>query len=405
MTGPRRTVVLAAALLGAGCAPAARQEPAPVLVTVVPGDTAAPADTVRVARIPFPAGPLPIVETPAALRRGVRVCAGGDVLLGNNLDTTWAVHRRVPPHPDPVQLLEPLRPLVRDADIVLLNVEGAIGEGPTPPKCRPGSRSCYAFRQSPAAANALRQLAGGAQFVGNVANNHAMDAGRAGFETTQRHLLAAGAHVTGADTLPTVVATDRGDTVAFLGFSTFAAGPDARDLDGVRRHVSRVAGRYPRLILTVHIGAEGVAAQRTRDAAETFLGEDRGNPVAFARTAVAAGASAVIGHGPHVLRAAEWQGDAIVVYSLGNLLTYGPFSLAEPLNRGAIVCVSLDAAGRVTAAAIRATWQVPPGIVAPDPTGRAAWLVDSLSALDFPQTGVRVVSEAGLERRGPLRVP
>ncbi len=65
----------------------------------------------------------------------------------------------------------------------------------------------------------------------------------------------------------------------------------------------------------------------------------------------------------------------------------------------------MDAAGRVTTAAIRATRQVPPGIVAPDPTGRAAWLVDSLSALDFPQTGVRVVSEAVLERRGPLRIP
>src|SRR5687768_3470158 len=89
-----------------------------------------------------------------ALRRAsLRVCAGGDVTLGTNLDTTWAVRNsarggpRIQPLPDPAMLLRPLRPLVQDADILLLNVEGAIGEGPFEPKCGPNSRNCYAFRQ------------------------------------------------------------------------------------------------------------------------------------------------------------------------------------------------------------------------------------------------------------------
>ena len=79
---------------------------------------------------------------------------------------------------------------------------------------------------------------------------------------------------------------------------------------------------------------------------------------AFAHSAVESGASLVIGHGPHVLRAAEWRGDALIFYSSGNLLTYGPFNQREPNNRGAIASASIDAAGRVADAVLRPTWQV-----------------------------------------------
>lgn len=335
----------------------------------------------------------------------VRICAGGDVLLGNNFDTLWAARaasrlgRPVAAFPDPDSLLAPLRPLVADADIVLLNVEGAIGEGPASSKCRPESTRCYAFRQPPEAAAALRRVAEAAAVVGNIANNHAMDAGADGFAATIRLLQDADVFVTGSDTLPTLVVTPTGrDTIAFLGFSTFRAGPDARDLRAVRRHVARAAASYPRVVVSVHNGAEGVGAQRTSDQLETYLGENRGNPVAFARAAVESGASLVIGHGPHVLRAAEWHGDGLIFYSLGNLVTYGPFNLASPLDRGAIACANLDSEGRVAAAALRPTRLRAPGLVAPDPSGRASWLVDSLSRLDFPATGARVDTTGTVSR-------
>jgi poly-gamma-glutamate capsule biosynthesis protein CapA/YwtB (metallophosphatase superfamily) len=298
------------------------------------------------------------------------LCAGGDVMLGSNLDTAWArtVHGHASgaalPLPPPAQLIDPLRPLVDDAAVVLINVEGAIGEGPVSGKCRPGSTRCYQFRQEVAAAWALRTLSAQGVVVGNVANNHAMDAGAAGFEATVRHLREAGVLVTGADTLPAVVPLPSGDTLA--------------------------AHRYPFVAVTVHLGAEGKAAQRTPDARETFAGEDRGNPVAFARAAVESGASVVFGHGPHVLRAIEWQGDALVVYSLGNLLTHGPFTREEPLNRGGFACVRLRRGGGVLWGEFRAIVQQRPGVAFPDPTGRAERLVDSLSALDFPHTGARV---------------
>lgn len=333
-------------------------------------------------------------------RRDVHVCAGGDVLLGNNLDSAWATRAsqrlgwRVSPTPDPEGLLDPLRPLVADADVILLNIEGAIGEGPASSKCGQFSRNCYAFRQPTSAATALAGLGDSAAVVGNVANNHAMDAGRLGFDATLRNLGLAGVFAAGADTLGTVVVTPRGDTVVVLGFSTAQAGPDPRQLAAVRRHVSRAASVHPRVIVTMHMGAEGVAAQRTPNESERYLGEDRGNSVAFARAAVDAGAVVVFGHGPHVMRAAEWYGGALILYSLGNLLTYGPFSLVEPLNRGGMACVSLDSVGAVTRAVLRSTRQEPPGLLRWDPTGRAAWLVDSLSRLDFPTTAAQLSGEA-----------
>lgn len=353
-------------------------------------------------------------QPPAAVRTdtvGVRICAGGDITLGTNLDTAW-VHtararlgRRVPALPAPDSLVEPLRPLVADADIVLWNVEGAIGGGRiNRRKCAPGSTACYAFRSPEASAEALRQVADDAEVVANVANNHARDDGDVGRSTTIRHLGRAGAHVTGADTLATVVATADGDTVAFLGFAQWA-GPDPRNLAAVRRHVARAAERWPRLVVTMHMGAEGRGHQRTPDRREIVYGEDRGNVVAFARAATAAGADLVVGHGPHVMRAVEWRGDALVLYSLGNLLTYGPFSLVEPLNRGAIACAVLDAEGRVLSAQLRSTRQLPPGTVQADDTGRAAALADSLSARDFPETGARIDPATGEVLRPGIRLP
>jgi hypothetical protein len=147
------------------------------------------------------------------------------------------------------------------------------------------------------------------------------------------------------------------------------------------------------------MGAEGLGAQRARDSTELFLGIDRGNSVAFAHAAVESGASLVVGHGPHVMRAAEWVGQALIFYSLGNnLVTYGPFAHDEPLNRGAIACAVLVPGEGVRDAALRSTVQRSPGFVRPDRSGRAATLVDSLSRLDFPSTGARLITEARVTR-------
>jgi len=338
----------------------------------------------------------------AARADGVRVCAGGDVTLGTDLDTSWV--RRTAGHPaDPDSLVAPVRLVLADTvptDLALVNAEGAIGDGPVPaPKCAPGRAHCFMLRQPLAAAAALRHLGdSGTAVVANLANNHAHDAGSAGFARTVGALTAAGVRVTGADTVPTLVTDTRGDTVAVLGFSAWSS-PGVDDLDAVHRLVARAAAQYHRVVVTMHIGAEGRDAQRTGDSVEHYAGERRGDAVAFAHAAVDAGAGLVVGHGPHVLRAAEWRGDALILYSLGNLVNYGPFNLAEPMRRGALVCATLDATGRPTEVRARATVQSAPGVIDPDTSRTGLRLLDSLSRLDFPVTGASVDRATGAVTR------
>jgi hypothetical protein len=341
----------------------------------------------------------------APLRRDVRWCAGGDVTLGTNLDTAWVLGRRygdqrVRALPDPAVVLLPLQPMLGDANVILFNVEGAIGEGWAPRKCARRSTLCFALRQPPGTEFALRRLNDSAQVIGNLANNHAHDGGDEGFAQTLQRLGAAGVLVAGADTLATGVPVGDGDTIAVLGFSPWTIAR-VTDLDAVRRHVARAAERYGRVVVTMHIGAEGPRARHTADRVERFAGENRGNSVAFARAAVAGGASLVIGHGPHVLRAAEWDGRALVAYSLGNLVTYGPFTHKGFTDHGAVLCATIAPDGSVRDAMLRATKQRSPGIVEADPDNAGIQEVIELTRRDFPRTGAHILPSGEISRERP----
>ena len=365
---------------------------------------------IRSIRLAIAACVMPVAlagQDSTAARKPVRVCAGGDVTLGTNLDATWAkmgaqrLRTDFGLSAEPDSLLAPLRPLFMDAQLVLVNVEMAIGSGAAIKKCTAKSRNCYMFRAPESAAAAIRSLGGSdAVVVGNMANNHSRDAGNDGVPITAGYLRGAGVHVTGMDTLATAVVLSTGDTVGVIGFYTSTETPDVRDVAAVRRHVAQAVASYGTVIVTAHQGAEGARAQRTRNRTERFLASriDRGNPVAFARAALAGGATLVVNHGPHVLRAAEWAGDRLVLYSLGNLVTYGPFSVVEPLNRGVVACVDLSGT-RVARAELRPTMQRAAGVVSADTSRRALALIDSLSALDFPLTGARVLPTGELVKR------
>ena len=338
----------AAAACGAGAAPSPVPTPSPSPPAIE--RTARAADSVRAdsaraeaarraaaaTRVATPALPRAASRTdtlPARELRGpVRVCAGGDVTLGTNLDTAWTrvasarLRTRFGQRDDPSSLLAPLRPLVADADLVLVNVESAIGAGRVPSKCSARSTNCFAFRAPPSSAPALRNLRAAGTVIGNIANNHARDAGSDGRDSTIAALERAGVVVTGADSVATPVRTRAGDTIGVLGFYTSDSTPDARDTargaPARRACVRQVSGgdRYD----APRSGGAGCAAHV--GCGERFLGIDRGNPVAFADAAVRGGAALVIGHGPHVLRAIEWrERGALIAYSLGNLVTYGPF--------------------------------------------------------------------------------
>lgn len=100
------------------------------------------------------------------------------------------------------------------------------------------------------------------------------------------------------------------------------------------------------VVVYMHAGAEGSAADHVTGHEEYYLGEDRGNPEAFAHLAIDSGASLVIASGPHVLRGIQFWHGHLIAYSLGNFAGYGNFGTDGDLALSAILHVTLSSSGQ-----------------------------------------------------------
>src|SRR6185369_6279366 len=85
-------------------------------------------------------------------------------------------------------LLSQAAPFFQGADLVLANLEGPLLAGGEPAKVAIDGRS-YLFRTPPSYA---RNLKGAGIIMVSLANNHALDFGRAGLASTKRALADAG---------------------------------------------------------------------------------------------------------------------------------------------------------------------------------------------------------------------
>src|SRR5205823_3162151 len=101
-----------------------------------------------------------------------------------------------------------------------------------------------------------------------------------------------------------------------------------------------------------------IAKVSSRSSRNCRVSSGRGSSHAILR-----GATAVIGHGPHVLRGGEWRDSSLVLYSLGNFVNYGTFNLRDLMNRGAVACLDIGGPRNVRSARIASTFQVAPGVV------------------------------------------
>jgi poly-gamma-glutamate capsule biosynthesis protein CapA/YwtB (metallophosphatase superfamily) len=273
------------------------------------------------------------------------------------------------------------------ADVALANLEGTLSTGGSS-KCGPGSTSCFAFHTPPSYSRWLRRA--GFTIV-NLANNHAADFGPVGQRQTLTALRAQHLLHTGRPG-EIAVLTVNGLRVAVVGFAPYPWAQSLTDIAAARRLVAEARGRADVVVVTMHAGAEGVSALHVRPGTEMFLGENRGNPIAFSHAVVDAGADLVVGSGPHVLRGIEWYHGRLIAYSLGNFGGYGAFSLGGPLSTTAILRVELRGDGRVVAARLVAARLVGAGVPVLDRSGAAYALVRSLSRADFGRRGARVSS-------------
>jgi poly-gamma-glutamate capsule biosynthesis protein CapA/YwtB (metallophosphatase superfamily) len=276
-------------------------------------------------------------------------------------------------------------------DVVIGNLEGTLTDRGSA-KCGAGSTDCFAFRAPPSYARLLR----GAGFtVMNLANNHAFDYGAVGQEDTVAAVRSVKMLTTGR---PNEIAYAKvGDTrVAVLGFAPYPWAQSLLDLPAAEALV-RKADRWADLIVvTMHAGAEGADHQRVRPGMERFLGEMRGNSVAFARAVVRAGADLVVGSGPHVLRGMEWYRGRLIAYSLGNFVGYHTLNTSGVSGVTGILRVTLGRNGSWKAGTLVPVTLAGDGIPRRDPGRAAPRLVRELSRKDFGKRAMRVAAAGAL---------
>lgn len=335
-----------------------------------PGRAPRPASAAAVERIPAVAH-----SARRAHSRRFTLSAVGDVMMGSTPNL---------PRDGGARYFSGVASSIR-ADVALANLEGTLSTGGSS-KCRAGSTSCFAFHTPPSYARWLRRA--GFSIL-NLANNHAADFGPVGQKQTLAALRAQHLLHTGRPGEITVQ-TAHGIRVAVVGFAPYRWAQSLTDIRAAKRLVAKAHARADVVVVTMHAGAEGVSHGHVTRGTEWFLGENRGNPLAFAHAVVDAGADLVVGAGPHVLRGIEWYHGRLIAYSLGNFGGYDAFSLGGPLATTAILRVELRDDGRIVAARLVAVRLVGAGVPARDPSRAAYARVRSLSRADFGRAGARV---------------
>jgi poly-gamma-glutamate capsule biosynthesis protein CapA/YwtB (metallophosphatase superfamily) len=278
-------------------------------------------------------------------------------------------------------------------DVVVGNLEGTLSSGGSS-KCGAKSTNCYAFHTPPSYA---RWLADAGFTVMNLANNHAMDYGQRGLDQTIRALENAGLRYTGRPDQVTLQKIGR-IRVATVGFAPYPWAASLTDIAAAKQLVRAADKVADVVVVTMHAGAEGADHQHVHAGTETFLGENRGDPLRFAHAVVDAGADLVVGSGPHVLRGMEWYKGRLIAYSLGNFAGYKVFALGGPLSTSAILRVTLAGDGSFETGRIVPTRLVGAGLPALDPSEAAHGVIRALSRQDFGPRGVKVTTDGFIAR-------
>lgn len=252
-------------------------------------------------------------EEPAGTVRRVTIASAGDLLLHIKVNASAA--QRGWAH-----VLGGLREVLRDDEIAFANLETPLVDDVRDPV----TGSPPVLGAPPAAARGLAEA--GLDVLG-CANNHAHDQDASGMARTVDALRAANLVAVGADVDPErafaaeVVERD-GVRVAFLSYTERINRPAGRTEP--RATIAWIKQRDP---------SDAIRAARARADvvvlavhwSHDFIPHPHPRQRALARTWVEAGADLIVGTGPHVLQEVERipspRGEAVIAYSLGNLLS------------------------------------------------------------------------------------
>jgi poly-gamma-glutamate synthesis protein (capsule biosynthesis protein) len=266
-----------------------------------------------VAALVLPSSNRTSAQPRGASARHVTIASAGDLLLHIKVNASAA--QRGWAH-----VLGGLREVLRDDEIAFANLETPLVDDVRDPVT--GSPPVLG-----APSSAARGLADAGLDVLGCANNHSHDQDASGMARTVDALRAANLVAVGADVDPerafaAEIAERGGVRVAFLSYTERINRPAGRTEP--RATVAWIKQRDP---------SEAIRAARARADvvvlavhwSHDFIPHPHPRQRALARTWVEAGADLIVGTGPHVLQEVERipspRGEAVVAYSLGNLLS------------------------------------------------------------------------------------
>lgn len=332
---------------------------------------------------------LPLPET-------INLVAVGDIMMGTDYPNT----RTLPPE-DGATLFEGVKEYLMAADLTFGNLEGAIGRGGVAKRCNNPSQ-CYTFRMPARYTNHLKNA--GFDVV-SIANNHANDFAEGGRKASAAVLDTSGLHYAGSKEKPYTIFEHGGLTYGFLAAAPNSGCFDMKEYKAAADYVRMLDSLCDIVFVSFHAGAEGAKARHTPRKDEYFLGNNRGNVYKFAHDCIDAGADVLLGHGPHVTRAAELYNGRFIIYSMGNFCTYEKFSLKGSKGVGPIISLKLTRDGAFLGGKVIPTKQLGEGIPVYDPSKRALNELIELSLADFEESPLLIDSMGNLSVKPNYPIP
>lgn len=322
----------------------------------------------------------------------ISVAGVGDIMPGSNYPPPGSL----PPN-DGKYLFDDVKEILNDADITCGNLEGTLlDKGGTPKVCKDSSGNCHSFRIPTRYAEYLKDA--GFDFL-NLANNHSVDMGQEGRESTYETLEKNEIEFAGTIDYPTATLEKDGIKYGFAGFAPNNGTVSIIKIKKAKQIISDLKKDADIVIVFFHGGAEGLSAQNVTGNEETYLGENRGNVYEFAHEVIDAGADMVFGSGPHVTRAIELYNGRFIAYSLGNFCTYGKFGLNGAMGIAPIIKVYINKKGEFVRGEITPVKQIKRGFPVIDEDKKVIKTMQMLTEKDFPDGRLVINDEGKIEKR------
>jgi poly-gamma-glutamate capsule biosynthesis protein CapA/YwtB (metallophosphatase superfamily) len=262
----------------------------------------------------------------------ISITAVGDIMMGGSEN-------------EGSELFKPAESWIKNSDVRFGNFEGTFFDGPNQPDGKSPGPNRWIFKTPIRMASTLSSA--GFNVV-SLANNHVKDYGQAGINSTKETLKQAGIQFSSKAGEVAKFKVDQTE-ISLIAVDFYKAPRSMTDAADTYVEIQKLKQQGHLVIVSAHVGGEGNGAEFIKFGTEIFLGENRGDSVAFARAAIDSGADVILMHGPHVPRGLELYKNRMIAYSLGNFVTGRGISIEGYSKVAPLLRLQIDHSGQFRA--------------------------------------------------------